>query len=47
MTYLESAENQLNIRRKKIRPTEIGRKSAEKLGQPAENVKKISAEGSM
>ena len=49
MTYLESAENQPNIlrimsRRKsagKNRPAEIGRKSAEKLGQPAANVKKI------
>ena len=54
MTYLESAENQPNIRRimsrrksagKKIRPAEIGRKSAKKLGQPAANVKKIRLRG--
>ena len=33
------------IRRKKIRPAEIGRKCAEKLGQPAANVKKIRLRG--
>ena len=40
MTYLESAENQPNIRRIMSR-----RKSAEKLGQPAANVKKIRLRG--
>jgi len=50
MTYLESAEYPPNnvppkIRREKIWPAEIGRKSAEKLGQPAANVKKILLRG--
>jgi len=51
MTYLESAENQPNIRRIMSRQisagkNSAGRKSAEKLGQPAANVKNNSAEGS-
>jgi len=50
MTYLKSAEYPPNnvppkMRRKKIRPAEIGRKSVEKLGQPAANVKKIRLRG--